>query len=173
MPGEVLLRPDWRGDMPEGGFTVAEAEGIDLRPLDPAADGLRLMAYCWADQEARLARLRAALHVARSHPPQVAAGDAAGWLQDRLARPAPGRLTLVYHTVAAQYFPIPTRAACEAALQGADAGPDAPVAHFAMESDGGEGAALTLRLWDGSARGWQLGRADFHGRWIRWNPAPI
>lgn len=171
-PDQVFLRPDWHGDAPTGDVDVIEAEGVDLRPIDPITDALRLMAYCWADQDARLARLRAALALAHTHPPRVAAGDAAGWLQDRLSRPAPGRLTLVYHTVAAQYFPQSTQAACEAALQGAAGAADAtaPVAHFAMEADGGEGAALTLRLWDGHARGWHLGRGDFHGRWVRWNP---
>lgn len=171
----VVLSPDWQGDPPEGGFCVAEAEGVDLRPLDARVEGLRLMAYCWADQEARLARLRAALRLAQDHPPRLEAGDAGDWLAGRLARPVPGRLTLVYHTIAAQYFPPATRDACEDALRraGAAATPAAPLAHFAMEADGGEGAGLTLRLWSGELQGWQLGRADFHGRWLRWNPIPI
>lgn len=105
----------------------------------------------------------------------VAAGDAAGWLQQQLARPAPGRLRMVYHTVAWQYFPPATAAACEATLQaaGAAARVDAPLAHVSMEADGGRGAALHLRLWDGRAREWVLGRADFHGRWIEWAPRPV
>ncbi|MBU3029331.1 DUF2332 domain-containing protein [Paracoccus marinaquae] len=170
----VVLTPHWQGEVPGGTLRVASAEGVDLRPLDARRDGLRLMAYCWADQDLRLARLRAALELARDYPPQVAAGDAGDWLAERLAQPAPGRLTLVYHTIAAQYFPPATQAACEAALAraGAAASPDAALAHFAMEADGGDGAALTLRVWDGSPRGWRLGRADFHGRWIRWAPVP-
>ncbi|MEF9601950.1 DUF2332 family protein [Paracoccus sp. PXZ] len=40
-----------------------------------------------------------------------------------------------------------------------------------MEADGGKGAALVLRLWTGGAlREWSLGRADFHARWIDWQP---
>lgn len=171
----VVLEPEWSGAVPGGAIGVAETEGVDVRPLDPVRDGLRLMAYCWADQAARMARLRGALAVARTHPPSVAAGDAGFWLTGRLARPAPGRLTLIYHTVAAQYFPPETRTACETALQraGARATPDAPVAHLSMEADAEPGgAALRLRLWDGRARAWHLGRADFHGRWIRWQPSP-
>ncbi len=174
--GRVVLRPDWQGDVPQGGFDVASAEGVDLHPLDPQTDGLRLMAYCWADQERRLARLRAALHLARTHPPRVAAGDAGDWLRDRLARPAPDRLTLVCHTVAHQHFPPATQFACADALRraaDAAAAGGGPVAHFSMEADGGDGAALTLRLWDGRARGWHLGRADFHGRWVSWHPIAI
>ncbi|MBK4215684.1 DUF2332 family protein [Paracoccus caeni] len=172
----VVLRPEWQGDLPEGDPVVDSAEGVDLNPLDPVADALRLRAYCWADQVARLSRLNAALALAQRHPPQVTAGDAAGWLATRLAEKAPGRLTLVTHTIAAQYFPAETLAACEAAMDAAGraATPQMPVAHFSMESDGGaDGARLTLRLWDGQQRGWYLGRADFHGRWIRWAPVPL
>lgn len=172
----VLLEPEFYGNPPDTPFTVGDAEGVDLRPVDPVADGLRLMAYCWADQDARLARLRAALAIAQRHPPRVTAGDAGDWLADRLAQPVHGRLTLVYHTIAAQYFPPATLAACNDALERAAAGatPEAPVAHFAMEADdGNEGAGLALKLWDGAAHGWNLGRADFHGRWIDWKPNTI
>lgn len=169
---QVVLTPHWSGAVPEGAPLVAEARGVDLRPVDARADALRLMAYCWADQEARLARLKAALELARSSPPRVDQSDAAAWLEAALARPEPGRLTLVFHTVAAQYFPAETQVRCEAALQraGAFADSGAAVAHFAMEADGGEGAGLSLRLWDGGLRAWDLGRADFHGRWVRWSP---
>lgn len=171
----VILSPDWSGEVPEAQIEVAEAEGVDLRPLDPRKDGLRLLAYCWADQTARMGRLRAALTIAENHPPRVTAGDAAAWLQKRLEKPSPGRLTMVFHTVAWQYFPPATQADCEAALQAAGdaARPDTPLAHFAMETDGGDGAALTMRLWNGGAQCWSLGRADFHGRWIDWNPRPV
>ncbi|RNF34235.1 DUF2332 domain-containing protein [Paracoccus methylarcula] len=174
----VVLRPGWTGDVPQADIKVTEAEGVDLRPVDPVGDELRLLAYCWAGQPDRMARLRAALAIARRYPPRVAAGDAAGWLESRLARPAPGRMTLVYHTIAWQYFPPKAQAACEAALQaaGAQATREAPLAHVSMEGDGGkggDGAALTLRLWDGKPRGWRLGRVDFHGRWIDWKPTAL
>ena len=168
---EVRLAPLWRGTPPEPApLTFGTARGVDLNPLDPARDGFRLMAYTWPDQRDRLGRLRAALAVAGAHPPVMERDDAGAWLAARLAEPVPhGRL--VYHTVAAQYFPETTRARIETALQeaGRHAGPDRPLAHFSMEGDGGEGAALRLRLWSGGPpRTWHLGRADFHGRWIEW-----
>ncbi|MDO5621293.1 MAG: DUF2332 family protein [Paracoccus sp. (in: a-proteobacteria)] len=174
----VILRPDWRGKAPPAPveWVVAEAAGVDLNPLDPSRDELRLLAYCWPDQPARLARLRAALALAQRQAAPVRAGDAAQWLGERLARPAPGRLRFVYHTIAWQYFPPETQARCEAALQraGAAAMPEAPLAHFGMEADGAApGAGLRLRLWNGAAQGWDLGRADFHGRWIDWRPVAI
>ncbi|TGN54803.1 DUF2332 domain-containing protein, partial [Paracoccus liaowanqingii] len=168
----VRLAPDWQGDLPQGTIEVASRRGVDLNPLDPDRDGLRLMAYCWADQSARMARLRAALDLTRRDPPPVDRGDAGDWLTDQLAQPAPGALTMVFHTIAAQYFPPATAQACATALAraGAAATPEAPLAHVEMEADGGEGAALRLTLWDGARRHWALGRADFHGRWIRWQP---
>lgn len=51
---------------------------------------------------------------------------------------------------------------------GTTATADTPLAWFGMENDGGtHGAALTLRLWPGDLR-FELGRADFHGRWVEW-----
>lgn len=171
---DVILTPEWRDDLPKAGFQVAGAAGVDLRPVDPVTDGARLLAYCWPDQPERMARLRAALRIARHHPPDVAKGDAADWLERRLAQPAEGRCRMVYHTVAWQYFPPETQSRCEAALQdeGARATTQAPLAHVSMEADGGIGAALRLRFWDGERQEWALGRADFHGRWVEWHPVP-
>ena len=54
---------------------------------------------------------------------------------------------------------------------GALATPDHPLAWLSMENDGdatgGVGAAITLRIWPGNVT-LQLGRADFHGRWVQW-----
>lgn len=171
--GKVNLCPQWEGEYPHAPFQVVAAEGVDLRPVDPARDELRLLAYCWADQTARMARLRRAIELAQRNPNPVAKGDAGEWLKDRLAQPAQNHLTLVYHTIAWQYFPPATQQTCENALQsaGAAATGHAPLAHFSMEGDGGDGAALTLRLWDGAEEIWHLGRVDFHGRWVKWKPA--
>lgn len=170
----VVLTPDWQGEVPQAGFSVAARAGVDLNPLDPHRDGLRLMAYCWPDQSARLNRLRAALRLAGAHPPPVDAGDAGRWLRERLATPEPGRLRIVYHTVAAQYFPPETAQMVADAMTGAETGPDRPLAHVSMEADGaGRGAGLSLTLRDDQTRRWSLGRADFHGRWIEWNPVPL
>ncbi|KGJ04142.1 hypothetical protein SAMN04487972_11435 [Paracoccus halophilus] len=170
---EVRLVPRWQGQAPRPHpLQVVAARGVDLNPLDPDREVFRLMAYVWADQRDRLGRLRAALALARAIPPRVDQGDAAEWLAARLAEPAEhGRL--VYHTIAAQYFPDETREQIGQSLQEAGARADAtrPLAHVSMEADGRDGAALDLRLWAGGAmRRWRLGRADFHGRWIDWQP---
>jgi hypothetical protein len=166
----LTLAPDWDGPLPpDTTLDVAERRGVDLSPIDATTEKgrLRLLAYLWADQPERLARTRAALAV---HAAPVDAGDAAAWIETRLAAPQRGRLHLIYHTIAWQYFPQATQDRARVALEraGSEATEAAPIAWLGMEADGDpEGAALTLRLWPGDRR-IALGRADFHGRWIRW-----
>jgi len=167
----LTLSPDWSGPLPPVAAPVIGArEGVDIAPLDPVRDALRLEAYVWADQMARLARVRAALALAAKSPPPVVAADAVAWLAQRLgpgAVPA-GHVHLVCHTIAWQYLPADAQAhgAALIAEAGQRARADAPLAWFGMESDATPGsAALVLRLWPGALR-FDLGRADFHGRWI-------
>lgn len=172
-PGSpVDLRPVWTGEgPPDVPLPVLTRRGVDLTPLSPVTDALRLTACVWPDQAARLARLRAALAVAASDPPQVDRGDAGNWLAARLAEPVPaGVVRFVFHTIAFQYFPPATqdrvRATIEAA--GGRATDTRPLAHVALEADATPGsAALTLRLWPGGAVR-NLARAGFHGEWIDW-----
>ncbi|MFN4153222.1 MAG: DUF2332 domain-containing protein [Paracoccaceae bacterium] len=165
----VTLHPEWRGTVPPVvPFAVAARCGVDLHPLDPARDGARLLAFVWVDQAERLARLQAALALAAGGV--VAAGDAAEWLEARVLTAHPGRVHLVYHTIAHQYFPVAVQARIETAMvaAGALATADAPLAWLAMEADtAGEGAGVTLRLWPGDLRV-TLGRAGFHGQWVEW-----
>lgn len=170
--GAVLtLTPDWSGPLPvPAAPRIAARAGVDLNPLSPTEDRLRLLAYLWPDQADRLQRTAAALDLAAREPPPLTRADAIDWLEARLATPQPGHLHLVCHTVAWQYFPAGAQARGTALLDaaGARATGAAPLARLAMEADGkGEGAAVTLQLWPGDLR-LTLGRADFHGRWLRW-----
>lgn len=166
----LTLRPDWTGPPPpQARPNIVDRRGVDLNPLDPVTDHLRLLAYLWADQPDRIARTRAALDLAARLRPPVDRGDAATWLETRLSRPRPNALHVVFHTVAWQYFPPATQARALAALE--QAGRHAPVARLAMEADDQTpGAALTLTLWPGG-ESLALGRADFHGRWVTWQAA--
>lgn len=167
----LVLAPDWRGAAPRAGaIEVVSARGADLNPLSPRDDALRLLAYVWPDQGARLARLRAALAVAADHPPVVDRADAADWLATRLADGWQGSCHLVYHTIAFQYFPPGVQARIDRmmAAAGKQATDRAPLAWLAMEADEAKGsAAVTLRLWPGD-RHFTLGRAGFHGQFVDW-----
>ncbi len=169
----LTFGPDWDGPLP-GSMppVIAERAGTDLAPLDPEADRSRLLSYIWPDQPDRIARTEVALALARRNRPRVDKADAADWLQQRLSERRDGHLHMVFHTIARQYFPPRTRARITALLEGAGrcATPTAPLAHVWMEADETpDSAALGLRLWPDDVI-LDLGRADFHGRWIRWNP---
>ncbi len=175
-PAPVLtLRPDWRGPLPpQATPVILSRAGVDLNPLDPLRDRLRMLAYIWADQHARHARSAAALDLAAQLRPAVARGCAIDWLQHRLAQPGPGCLHLVCHTVVWQYLTPEAQARGQNLLAeaGARASADAPLAHLAMEDDGQRpGAGLRLHLWP-EDEVIALGRADFHGRWVDWTAPP-
>ncbi len=130
---------------------------------------MRLTAYLWPDQPERLVLTRAAASVATA---RIVKGDAIDWLSDRLASAPEGHLHLIQHTVAWQYFPADAQARGRALMEaaGAQATAHRPLAWLSMETDGDagkRGAALTLRLWPGDLT-LDLGRADFHGRWVHW-----
>ncbi|MGD9863640.1 MAG: DUF2332 domain-containing protein [Pseudodonghicola sp.] len=168
----LTLTPDWDGPLPAAApLEIAERRGVDLNPIDPHSPegALRLSAYLWADQPHRLALTRAAI---AAQAATVDRGDAIDWLSQRLAAPRPGHVHLIYHTVAWQYFPRAAQDRGRALIEtaGARATADRPLAWLAMESDGGSGAAITLRLWPGDLTV-ALGRADFHGRWLSWRTA--
>ncbi|MGR3467948.1 MAG: DUF2332 domain-containing protein [Shimia sp.] len=172
----VRLAPEWRGMAPTlCPPYIHEARGVDLNPLDPVADALRLQAYLWPDQPERLARTRAAIAIASApdSPASVDQGDAVEWLRTRLDQPA-GFTHLVYSTVAWQYLPEARRAegAALIAAAGARATAQNPLAWFRMEPDATpRGAGLLLRLWPGDLT-IPLGRVDFHGRWVEWAAPP-
>ncbi|KIN63724.1 hypothetical protein Z946_2597 [Sulfitobacter noctilucicola] len=169
----VLLTPEWEGAKPPNASpSIADRAGVDLNPLDPSRGDhlLRLTAYLWPDQPERLKMTRAAASIDATRPVK---GDAIEWLAPRLARAPQGRLHLIQHTVAWQYFPAAVQAHGRAVIEaaGAQATKNRPLAWLSMETDGDTtgkvGAALTLRLWPGDLT-LNLGRADFHGRWIKW-----
>ncbi|MEL6585631.1 MAG: DUF2332 family protein [Pseudomonadota bacterium] len=169
----VALRPEWDGPLPPKlePRVVAKA-GVDLTPLDPATDHLRLKAYLWPDQADRLTRMEAALTLPQT---PVDAGCAADWLEARLAQTRPAGQTLfLFHTIAWQYFPPDVQARATAALEraGAAATEDRPLAWFGIEADDATpGAGMVLRLWPGGTIH-DAGRTDFHGRWVQWRLPP-
>lgn len=169
----LSLTPDWDGPPPPMVTPIVnERAGVDLNPLDPTdpQDLLRLTAYLWADQPHRLALTRAA---ARAMTAPIARGDAIDWLATRLENAPDGHVHLIQHSVAWQYFPSEAQARGTALIEAAGrrATPTRPLAWLSMESDGDKtgalGAALTLRMWPGDIT-LELGRADFHGRWVAW-----
>ncbi|MFN7003726.1 MAG: DUF2332 domain-containing protein [Roseinatronobacter sp.] len=167
----ITLAPDWTGPPPPQTSPLIRARaGVDLNPLDPVADRARILSYIWADQPDRMVQTAQALDLATEKRPEVTRGNAVDWLETRLARPIPQAIHLVCHTITWQYFSEAdqTRATALLARAGGRVRSDEPLAHLSMEADAeGPGAAIRLHLWPGNDR-IDLGRADFHGRWIDW-----
>ena len=173
----LTLAPDWEGPMPPLALPeILSRAGVDLNPLNPRvpADLLRMTAFLWPDQPERLALTRAAAAVMDA---ELSQGDAIDWLANRLNEAPAGCVHLIQHTVAWQYFPQDAQCRGLELIEkaGAAATSDKPLAWLSLETDGDTkgavGAALTLRLWPGDIT-LNLGRADFHGRWVRWAGLP-
>lgn len=170
----LALAPPWQGEAPPAADVVVHARrGIDLNPLDVTApaDRERLVAYVWPDQSERLARIAAAITIARADPPGLDRGDAADWLEARLSEPpVSGVARVVQHSIAFQYFPANTQARIAAAMAaaGAEADVATPLAWSRFEVEPGAGSAtLRLRLWPGGEDR-LLARADPHVREVTW-----
>lgn len=173
---DVVVRPHWQGPPPpQAAIRVVARAGVDTAPLDAAdpAVAQRLLAFIWPDQPERLARTRAAIAVARRHPPPLTKGDAADWLDTALAL-ADGVATVIYHSTAFQYFPASAQDRIRARLAqlGAQATPDRPLAWLRLEMDDPANPALPtirLSLWRGkAAEARLLGHAHPHGTFVQW-----
>jgi len=157
---------------PPGGrrCRVIERAGCDTLPVDPcSADGqITLLSFLWADQRERIALLRGALEVARRVPAAVDACGAPAWLAARLAAPAPGVASVVFHSIVMQYLSAADRRRVASVLAeaGGRATGRAPLAWLRMEP-GGEQAEVRLTLWPGGSER-LIASAGFHGRPVRW-----
>lgn len=170
----VAMDTDWTGPPPatDARVEVIERAVCDRRPTDLTDTGQRrrLLAYIWADQTERLARIRAAIDVALARGVTVEAADAVDWTRAKVA-PRAGTATVLYHSVFWQYMPAESQTALRdlIAAIAAQATPDAPLAWLRMEPDPENMLAMQVRLtlWpDGAER--VLAEVHPHGAWVRW-----
>jgi hypothetical protein len=170
----LRIAPIWEGGNPPAvPLAVASRIGVDLNPLDIAdpADALRMLAYVWPDQPQRLANMRSAISIAAANPPPLVKADAADFVEGELG-PREAVATLLFHSIAYQYFPPATqnRIAAHMARAGAAATSAAPLAWLRYEmSDPSNPAApeLRLTLWPGGEDR-LLAVGHPHGAAVRW-----
>lgn len=152
----------------ERDVTVARRRGIDLNPVDVTTDhGARLLqSFVWADQTPRLERLRRAIDVVRSDPPELMRGDYVEalprLLQDRMA----GTQLVVFQTASTMYLddegPLRLRAALHEAAR------EEPLVYVSTgRAPDDDGFALDVERYpDGRTE--RLAVFDFHGEWLDW-----
>lgn len=176
-PGSpVQLAPEITGEPPglTAPVTVVERRGCDRAPVDATSeDGrLTLLSFTWPDQRERVARLRGALELAAAVPAAVDEADAVDWATARLAEPAPGAATVIFHSLFITYVPDEEQAALLATIEraGAAATAEAPLGWLRMEP-GGEQTEVRLTLWPpGEER--LIAGAQYHGARVAWPAAP-
>ncbi|MEL6663932.1 MAG: DUF2332 domain-containing protein, partial [Pseudomonadota bacterium] len=124
-PGAPVIASEWTGpapDLPET-FEITSRRACDQAPLDvndPEAR-LALQAYIWPDQTDRLERVRAAISLAKARGVHVEKADAADWLEAQLLGPLPEGTTVIFHSIAWQYFDAETHKRASAAIKAAGA----------------------------------------------------
>jgi hypothetical protein len=143
--------------------------------VDPGTtDGrLTLLSYVWPDQDDRLRVLRGALDVATRVPAAVERAEAPDWLARRLARPAPGVATVVFHSIVWQYLAAPDRERLRETIvrAGAAATADAPLAWLRFEPSADRThCEVRLTAWPaGDDR--LVATAGYHGRPVTYRPS--
>jgi hypothetical protein len=173
----VTLYDPWHGNLPplDQPLEIVHRHGADLDPVDvtAAAGRLRLLSYVWPDQPIRINRLRGAFDLAASVPVPVVREGAVQTVSG--LKPVVGSLTVVWHSVMAQYLPSVEQSALEAAFAalGAVATPEAPVARLAFEphkfpSPAGVVFGLKLQTWPGGEVT-HLASAHPHGDSVMWH----
>ena len=136
----VQIAPEIRGGTPrlDGVLAIASRTGSDVRPIDidDPAERLRLRSYVWAGQTLRLARLDAAIGLARQNPYDLQRADAARFVQQKFASRKTGVVQVLFHSIMWQDPEDATRQSITATLSlkaAVAATRDTPMAWLHME----------------------------------------
>lgn len=154
---------------------IAHREGMDANPLtaDDPEDARWLRSLVWPGEEAREARLGAALDLAAADPPTIRAGrlpaDLPAFLDQARTRAAElGATPVLMHSATLAYLDREGREAVQAALMAAEVpwvafegGKVVPALYGRVRDDGRPHFVLAL---DGEP----VARCSPHGGWVDW-----
>jgi hypothetical protein len=169
----VLLNPEWRGPPPpDVPLEIMSIRGVEIAPLDATdpdqAD--RLLSYVWFDQPQRAERVAAAIEMQRQKPVQLEQGDAADWIETRLAEPQSESVTrVVMHSIVWQYLDDERQKRIAAAIEaaGARATSERPLAWLRVEANRTvHRHEVTIRSWPGHDQSMLVGYSHAHGFWV-------
>ena len=173
----LTLRSEWLGPAPpQADLRVVQRAGCDAMPVDLQQPGedLRLSSFIWADQPERLARVRAAITVARTHMAaqgvRVQRQRAADFVREQLARRPRGAAWVLMHSVVWQYIDADERADIRAQMEAAAnaATGQAPLAWLRFEPPRADlRVELRCTVWPGG-QDRLLAACHPHGARIEW-----
>lgn len=171
-----MVDAEWRGPPPNLRLSldVRSRLACDQNPLDvrDPAQVLRLKSYIWPDQRDRIDRFDRAVALAIKEDIHVDRADAGVWLTSRLIGRLPEGVSILYHSIAWQYFAQPTKDALAAVIE-RTAGIAEPTRRFAwvrFEHDRllgypEDGYSVDVVVWPGGERR-RIARTDPHARWV-------
>jgi hypothetical protein len=170
--GELELSGDDRLPPPADLFShrvqVERRRGIDLNPVDATTEhGARLLqAFVWADQTARLERLRRAIETLRTDPPELMRGNYVETLPSLLEDRHPGAQLVVFQTASTMYLAERELRRMREALE--RAARDEPLVFLTTgRAPDDDGFSLELERYP-RRRTERLAIFDFHGAWLDW-----
>ena len=175
----LTLIPEWHGVAPpEVPVEIVGVRGVDIAPVDlndPDA-AARLEAYVWVDATERQARLARAIAMVRERGVELATGDAADWVEARLAEPqAAGVTRVLVHSVVWQYLPLASQERIRAAMAAAGerATEDRPLGWVMMEPNRDlHRHEIRVRGWPGERPMELVALTHAHGTWVEGLAAP-
>lgn len=184
--GESTLQIDvgtrGTGPQPTSIPLTAAACGIESAPVDVTdpTEARWLEACCWPDQADRFRRLRAAINIAREHPPEILAGDAVESIEPVIERMASRGHPVITTSWVLNYLTAEQRSAFVAAMERAGATTDlswvitespflTPEIPHSGDHSNEHITELSLITWRNGERVDQhLGTCHPHGYWIHW-----
>jgi hypothetical protein len=151
---------------------VRRRVGIDRRPVDVTTDhGARLLqAFVWADQAARIERVRHAIEIVRADPPELFEGDYVEVLPALLAGRDLRVLTVVFDSLSTVYLAPEHRAELQRTIE--RDGRRGSLAWVSYEIDreeevGYQNCVLETQKWPNGER-LRLARLDGHANTLQW-----
>jgi hypothetical protein len=172
-PLRLACRPLGPVPIPAALPEVVWRHGIDLDPVDlDDPDAVRWLESCvWPDQPGRLARLRAAVAIARADPPPVRRGDLLELVGEVVAEAPAGATVVVFHAAVLVYLPEAGRRRFAELMAGLPAewiSAEGPGVVASLDPPPGllpDSDEAVFLLAQG---GRPVGLADPHGAWLRW-----
>lgn len=152
--------------LPEVAFRV----GVDLNPVDTRAPDavLWLRALIWPEHHERVSRLQQAREIAKTHRPEVLAGDALSLLPEIVAQAPLNTMLCIFHSLTTYQFSAEQRERLTSLLLELSA----RRAIFRISFEHLAGADHPqLRLFsytDGITTEQVLANCSAHGRWLEW-----